>query len=120
MTQKNNLSIIIVTYNSEKYIVDCISKLVDSTKTIKGVSFVVIDNKSSDKTLKNIRDFLIKTKKIQLSLIENDNNYGFARAVNQGIKSLKSRFYLLINPDLMVNSDTVTKIIRCQKIIMKF
>ena len=51
------VSIIIVTYNAEKYIYDCISSIRESTIDIH---IIVIDNGSQDKTLDIIRTSEIK------------------------------------------------------------
>ena len=38
-------------------------------------------------------------------LIENNENIGFAKAVNIGLRKSSGEFILLINPDIIVNSD---------------
>lgn len=111
MNTTETLSIIIVTFNSEKYITKCVLNLLNSTKKIDGIKIIVVDNNSSDRTVKNIKKILNKKTHNNIILIENSENVGFSRAVNQGIKYCISSNYLLINPDLMVQKDTLKKVL---------
>jgi glycosyltransferase involved in cell wall biosynthesis len=54
MTNKYSLSIIIPAYNSEKIIYDCLSKILEETKKIKS-EIIVVDDKSTDKTVKIVK-----------------------------------------------------------------
>ncbi len=98
-----DLSIIIVTYNSEKYIEDCLSSVF---KTIKDLDseVVVVDNNSQDKT----KDIVKKFPKV--SLILNSENLGFARASNQGIKQSQGQYILLLNPDTKVTQGAINNL----------
>lgn len=109
---KNYLSIIIVTYNSENYIKNCIYSILNSNlKNIK-YKIIVIDNSSNDKTKKIIRQ--IQKTENKLLLIENVKNLGFAKAVNQGITKQKNYEYiLLLNPDTIVKSKSIINLINC-------
>jgi len=93
------LTIIIVTYNSEKYIKRCLESLKqykkDMTKDI-----MIVDNNSSDNTLKIAKIF-------NINIIKNKQNLGYAKAANIGIKKAGSRYILLINPDIYFEKDTI-------------
>ena len=98
MTPK--MGCVIVTYNSETYIVDCLQSLSQA----QGVSLnvVVIDNASSDNTVESIRAWLASAT-LNASLIQSPNNLGFAAGVNLGLRELLDdttldRFWIL-NPD---------------------
>ncbi len=114
MIQNSKLSIIIVTFNSEKHISNCLSRLIISTKSIKGVNIIIIDNNSLDNTVKKIRSSFLKKGKTNISLFENKKNIGFAEAVNNGILLCESDNYLLVNPDILVNKETIKKVLECQ------
>ncbi len=110
-----NLSIVIVTFNSEKYISNCLLKLLLSLSKLKiKTSIVVVDNNSSDNTVLKIRADFFNIINKQLFIIENRKNKGFAHAINQGIKLFSSDNYLLLNPDVEVNLSTMSNILRCQ------
>lgn len=97
-----DLSIIIVTYNSEKYIAKCIDSI---NCNLKDVSFetIVVDNNSTDATV------AILTEKPNVILLRNNKNVGFAAANNRGIKSARGSFVLILNPDIIITSSTVLK-----------
>jgi GT2 family glycosyltransferase len=100
-----DVSIILVTYNSEKYISNCLNSLAKATQNIEHEIFV-IDNQSIDQTKR-----LIKENGNSAVLIENNENLGFAKAVNIGLRKSSGEFILLINPDIIVNSNTLLPLI---------
>jgi hypothetical protein len=91
-TTSEEISVIIVSYNSN----DTIYKLLTSLKLIDTCisEIIIIDNNSvffyKDK---------IKNLSVKIKIIENKKNIGFAKAVNQGIRICKSNYVLLLNPD---------------------
>ncbi len=97
-----SVSIIIVTYNSEKEIVNCIHSLLTQLNDING-EIIIIDNNSTDNTISLIND--IKSKSI--SIIRNKENFGFTKAINQGIKNAKGDYILFLNPDTIVPNGTI-------------
>jgi len=94
------ISLVTVTYNSEK----TIFKLLDSIKLIDNQikEIIVIDNNSNDFDKNKIISI---SKKIKI--IINKKNLGFAKAINQGIKTSKSDFVLLLNPDTFLIDDSI-------------
>src|SRR4030067_1488725 len=100
-----DFSVIIVTHNSEKYILDCLNSIAKSAYELKHEIFV-IDNNSRDRT-----KYLVKQSEHDLTLIENPENLGFAKAVNMGLKKSSGEFRLLINPDVTLKSDSLAPII---------
>ncbi len=80
----------IVTYNSESVIGDCLDAL---AKMAPNITPVVVDNASTDRTLERVQT------RPEVRVIANRTNCGFATAVNQGIRSSDADFFLLLNPD---------------------
>lgn len=103
------LSVIIVTYNSENYILNCLSSLERAVRNIQHEIFI-IDNNSTDQTKSRIRDFTGA-----YTLIENRQNYGFARAVNIGLERGSGGCFLIINPDIVITSDSLRPMIDFMK-----
>jgi GT2 family glycosyltransferase len=52
---------------------------------------------------------MLKRKFPSTGLISNKENLGFARASNQGIRQSKGRYVLLLNPDTVIQEDTLRK-----------
>lgn len=93
---KIELSIIIVTFNSEKYIRNCIDSIVKYCLDIN-YEIVIVDNNSIDNTVKIIEEGF---KEIQL--IESINNLGFAGGNNLGAKYCRGEYFLLLNHDTIL------------------
>lgn len=103
--------IIIVNFNSQKTILDCLSCL-----KYERAETIVIDNASTDNSLS-----LIKRKFPQVKIIENKSNLGFSAACNIGIKyALRRRAQrvLLLNPDTLPEKDFLEKLSRKQSDIV--
>lgn len=87
------VSIIILTYNSGKYI----GRLLEGIELFnKGLDYEVIvaDNNSDDDTLELVQNYISKVK-----VIKNTENVGFAKGINIGAKKAKGEYLLFINPD---------------------
>lgn len=109
MSDKIELSIIIVTYNSEKQI----SSLLDSIFREKGklpLEVIIIDNLSADNSLAVAKQHRLKPQTIQMG-----SNPGFPTAVNRGIKAAEGEYYLLLNPDTVVTKGCLTKLLEFAK-----
>ncbi len=99
-----DISIIIVSWNARKYLVDCLKSL----EGLAGCSYeiIVVDNNSSDGSLE-----IVEKKYSHVKLIGNEENLGFARANNIGIKASTSRYVCLVNTDIVVLEDCIKKMI---------
>lgn len=99
------LSIIIISFNSGKFLKKCLESIIESSLKANDYEVVIVDNDSQDSSLKD--GLTVKVK--NLHLIKNNENAGFARANNQGIKKSKGEFVLLLNPDTIVEKNTLEK-----------
>lgn len=95
----NNISVIIVNYNSAQFTNKLLFSLSKISKQINEI--IIIDNHSDD-----VKNILIKDKTI---IIKNNQNYGFAKAANIGIKISKNEYILLINPDCYLENSSLLK-----------
>jgi len=99
------LSIIIVSWNTEKKLKKNI-EAIKASRVDFDYEIFVVDNNSHDNTVEMIRrDFP------QVKLIANKENLGFARANNQAIKKASGEYILLLNPDMLVKLDTLQNMI---------
>lgn len=99
------LSIIIVNYNVAYFLEQCLSSVFQS-RCKSAIEVIVIDNASIDRSAD-----MVKTKFPQVLWIANQENVGFSRANNQGIAMAKGEFVLLLNPDTVVEEETLSKVI---------
>ena len=120
MKQSNNviLSIIIISYNTKELLKECIESIIKNSKTPKlqnskhqalGASYeiIVVDNNSKDGSVKMLNNLKLKIKNLKLKIIVNNDNLGFSKAVNQGIKRSRGRYILLLNSDIKVLPGTI-------------
>ncbi len=103
------LSIIIVSYNVKPYLEKCLNSISQATLPLKK-ELIIIDNNSQDGTTQ-----LIKNNFPQVILIENQQNVGFSAAVNQGLKKAGGNYFLLINPDTIVQQNTISILVEYLK-----
>ena len=99
------LSIIIVNYNVEYFLEQC---LLSVRKALNGIDgeVIVVDNNSVDGSCQ-----MVEEKFPEVVLIANKDNRGFSTANNQGIKISKGEYVLILNPDTVVEDDTFSKIV---------
>ena len=99
------LSIIIVNYNVRYFLGQCLHAVYRSVCNFEYDIFVV-DNNSSDDSLSMLNDKFLKVK-----VIANKENVGFSKANNQAIKISNAEYVLLLNPDTIIQEDTLQKCI---------
>jgi len=104
-SKHQSVSVIVVSYNSEKYLVKCISSILDSDCLPHEI--IVVDNASSDNSLKTIEKF---QKNIQI--IKSKTNLGFAGGNNLGINKSKGDIIVLINPDAYVTTSAISELVK--------
>ena len=99
------LSVVIVNYNVKEELTFCLSSVQRALQDVEGEVFVV-DNHSADGSCD-----VVKTLFPWVTLIENAENLGFARANNIAIKKSCGEYVLLLNPDTVVEQDTFSKML---------
>jgi O-antigen biosynthesis protein len=100
------LSVVIVNYNVKYFLEQCLHSVQKACQGLESEIFVV-DNNSVDGSVKMIRE-----KFPDVVLIENKDNNGFSKANNQAIRQAKGTYVLLLNPDTIVEDDTLRKSVR--------
>ncbi|MFO0390215.1 MAG: glycosyltransferase family 2 protein [Alphaproteobacteria bacterium] len=103
MTHEKNATAIIVTYNSADVITRCIERVLAAPEIAE---VIVVDNCGVDDTCDIIRKHFPTVK-----VIENPKNEGFGRANNVGLGKVKTDYALLINPDAVLEKDTLTLLV---------
>lgn len=99
------LSIIIVNYNVEYFLEQCINSCLKAMETVPCELFVV-DNNSIDGSVD-----MVRAKFPQVHLIANKENLGFSKANNQAMRLANGEYVLLLNPDTVVEEDTFVKVV---------
>lgn len=101
----HKISIIIVNYNVEYFLDQCLDSVRKAIKNIKA-EVIIVDNNSVDGSIE-----MINNKYPDYKLIANKFNGGFSKANNQAICEAKGEYILLLNPDTIIEEDTLKKTI---------
>ena len=102
---KHKLSIVIVNYNVAYFLEQCLKSVYDSELDFSFELFVV-DNNSVDSSLE-----MLAEKFPQVNVIANKENVGFSRANNQAIQQSNADYVLLLNPDTLIEKDTLQLVV---------
>ena len=106
---RQTLTIVIVTFKSEKVIDNCIKSISDQIKII------VVDN-SNDQ---NFKDSLEK-KYENVECILSSSNLGMGPGNNLGLNNVKTDYALILNPDVILYDNTISEIINESKKVDSF
>lgn len=101
------VSIIVLTYNGSGYILSLLKSLSEQTYPLNLVEIVVIDNASTDSTLKLIQDNYDAVKIILLK-----KNIGFAAGNNQGYLNARHDLLVFLNQDTICHPDFLKVLVR--------
>lgn len=88
------LSIIIVNYNSGRYLKKSIESIYNNLKDCENFETLIIDNNSKDKSIE-----LIENMHSNIGILKNKENIGFVKGTNLGIVNTRGEYILLLNPD---------------------
>jgi len=91
------VSVIIVSYNEESFIRDCLSSVLDQDIPSDQYEVIVIDNNSTDRTLEIIRDEFP-----QVTLVESKVNLGYPAGMNKGLEVAKAGRVVMLSTDTVV------------------
>jgi GT2 family glycosyltransferase len=96
------ISIIIVNYNVRYFLEQCLLSVERAARGLD-TEVIVVDNSSADDSLAMLQRQFPKVK-----LIANRENTGFSKANNQGIAASSGEFVLLLNPDTVLQEDSLS------------
>lgn len=98
-----DISAIIVSFNVRELLSACIKSVIESAESLK-IEIFVVDNNSHDGSSQEVRNNFPNVK-----LLSNKKNLGFSKANNQAIKKAKGKYILILNPDTVMEKDTLLK-----------
>lgn len=99
------ISIIIVTWNNDKVIKECLESILKITNPVE---VIVVDNQSIDNTVYLIEQY----KNRNVTVIQPEKNLGFAKANNLGVLHAHGKYVLLLNPDTILEETDLSKVTR--------
>lgn len=96
-----DVSVIIVNYNVKEFLTNCLQSVQKATSNLETEIFVV-DNASTDGSMPFLKEHFEN-----VTFIENDQNVGFGKANNQAIRKANGKYTLLLNPDTLLQENTL-------------
>lgn len=103
-TSLDDLTVIVVTYNSAH----CIPDIAEALTGLPNV--FVVDNASNDATVARVSELIPRA-----VLLANERNVGFGAANNQALKLVKTSFALVLNPDTTPSADFFVQMIEAAR-----
>ncbi|HOO89539.1 MAG TPA: glycosyltransferase family 2 protein [Syntrophales bacterium] len=94
-----DVSICMVSFNSEKVLADCLESIYASSPSVTR-EIILVDNDSADGTVNMVRSLFPDVK-----LIVNNTNIGFSKATNQALQVSRGRYLLWLNCDTIIAHD---------------
>jgi N-acetylglucosaminyl-diphospho-decaprenol L-rhamnosyltransferase len=98
MVATSDVSVVVVTYNSARWIERCL-------ESVRGYETIVVDNGSTDETLAIVQRFP------DVRVLEQEN-VGMGGGNNAGMRVASGRYFLLLNSDAWVVGDAVEQLAR--------
>jgi GT2 family glycosyltransferase len=98
------VSLILVTWNSARYLPRCLDGIAQQTFT--DIELIAVDNASADESVA-----IVRSRFPDAIVIRNAANEGFARAVNQGVARASGEFVQLLNPDAFLQPEYVAMLV---------
>ncbi len=105
----NEITIVITTFFSEKKLIKCLKSINGKCKVI------VIENSKNNELKKKLNE---NYKNIECIVLK--ENSGFAKSNNIGIKMVKTKYALILNPDTILAKDALHNFLTCASQIKDF
>ena len=96
----------IACYNVANYMDNMFASL--RNQTMKDIEIICVDDKSTDNTVKKIREFIKSDKRI--SLYKLAKNHGASYARNYGLKKSNGKYVCFLDPDDFIDNDFIEKL----------
>ena len=106
--ESKKISVVIPNFNGIHLLKECLDSIKKQDFTFYEV--IIIDNASQDESV----EYLNKTYP-EFTLLLNNENLGFAAAVNQGIKASNAEYIFLLNNDVELEFDCISNLLNCIK-----
>lgn len=101
----DKVSIVIPVYNNEAYLEKCLESVIN--QTYNNIEIVLINDGSSDNSLKIMKNYSKKDKRI---IIIDKENEGVSTARNIGIKKCSGEYITFVDSDDYLESDAIEKL----------
>ncbi|TKX30150.1 hypothetical protein CQA38_00470 [Campylobacter sp. MIT 12-5580] len=106
MSNKIKFSIILPTYNVEKFITQALNSCIN--QTFKDIEIIVVDDCGQDKSIEIAKEFALKDERVKI--VYNKENQGTFTARNNGVLTAKGEYLLFLDPDDYLDEKTCERL----------
>ena len=99
-------SVIIPNWNGKDLLKECLDSL--RKQSYKEFEIILVDNNSTDQSVE-----YVKNNYQEVRIIKLDKNYGFARAINEGVKKSLAKYVIFLNNDTEVDKNWFKNLVDC-------
>ncbi len=105
------VSLLIPSFNHEKYIHSCIDSII--AQTYQNIEVIIIDDGSKDKTFEEIkkREDDLKKRFLRVIINKNEENIGVTKTLNLGLKKVKGEYVKILASDDMLLPQAIEKLV---------
>ena len=101
------ISIIIVNYNGNNFLEECLRSLSELDYPKDSLEVILVDNFSKDASVEYVNKKFSWVKVLQL-----DKNYGFCKPNNEGAKIAKGKYLVFLNNDTVVTDRWLSELVK--------
>lgn len=101
-----NVSVIIPNWNGENLLDDCLGSLLK--QTYSNFEVILVDNSSKDSSIQKAFELFPEIRIVKLN-----KNYGFAKAINEGVKVSYGEYLIFLNNDTSVDEMFIQELVNC-------
>jgi len=98
MNTNNQITIVIVLYNSSNLIFDCLNSL-------DKFSIILVDNGKNLHLLEKLKE------RKNIKIISKNRNLGYGKAINFAFEFIQSQYFLVLNPDITIDDGAIFKLL---------
>jgi GT2 family glycosyltransferase len=99
------IDVVIVNWNTGNLLRNCVDSIIKNNQAAFN-KIIVVDNNSNDESETGLPE------SVNLKVIKNKINYGFAKGCNIGASHVKAKYTLFLNPDTFLYEDTFKKVLK--------
>lgn len=100
------VSVIVATYNQERYIGRCIRSLMHQTVPSSSYEIIVVDDGSTDRTAYALSLFSDRFES-SVRVITNERNIGLPASLNRGLRAARAPYVVRVDSDDFVNGNFI-------------
>ncbi len=100
------VTVVLLTYNSSKYIDKCLKSI--ERQSFDNFDVLIVDNNSKDDSIDKVNTFMGNP---HFKILANDENLGWAGGNNYAIKNIKTKYAVLLNIDTIVHEDWLKNLV---------